>query len=104
MAIGMNCITEENIVEFYARVHVWENLLSQAHLRHRNPETEEIEERPITPEDLQKRIGLSTNASSESRSKWLKRMNEYIGSQMTEYSTYAKRKIEHLDQKDSIAA
>ena len=58
--IGMNGITEKNWKEFYARM-----LLDPC-----------IQLKPCQPEDVKAHIGLSTNVSSVSRTKWLKALME----------------------------
>ena len=64
MRIGMNSITEKNYKEFYARI-----LLDPNSRR-------EDGELFIQPEDVKAHIGLSTNVSSVSRTKWFKALME----------------------------
>lgn len=65
---GIGRITSENVAEVYARIALVEDLYG-ASLRR------DGEDRPITKDDVQMHIGLSTNASfkDESRSSFLKR-------------------------------
>ena len=62
MAIGMGSITEENWLEFYARMNVLERLHSYT---------------PIPSERIKEHIGLSTNVNNETRSQWIKRYFTY---------------------------
>jgi len=64
MRIGMNGITEKNWKEFYARM-----LLDPRSRR-------EDGYLFIKPEDVKAHIGLSTNVSSVSRTKWFKALME----------------------------
>jgi hypothetical protein len=64
MRIGMNGITEKNWNEFYARM-----LLDPRSRR-------EDGYLFIKPEDVKAHIGLSTNVSSVSRTKWFKALME----------------------------
>ena len=65
MRIGMNGITEKNWKEFYARM-----LLDPDSRRRENGCL------LIKPEDVKAHIGLSTNVSSVSRTKWFKALME----------------------------
>jgi hypothetical protein len=64
MRIGMNSITEKNWKEFYARM-----LLDPSSRR-------EEGELFIQPADVKAHIGLSTNVTSLSRTKWFKALME----------------------------
>jgi hypothetical protein len=100
MSVGIREITEENLPEYYARIHTWESLKG-AFLRHRNPVTKQTEDRPITIDDLRKRIGLWTNASTMNRTEWLKNFTSYVKREMDDYKGYAQNK---LTQSEPVAA
>jgi hypothetical protein len=60
LTVGIPTITDANWQEFYARVHLLD-------LLYRSPENW------IKPEDVQRRIGLTTNVSSLTRNQFVKR-------------------------------
>jgi hypothetical protein len=70
MLIGMNRITEGNYEEFFERVATYEHLngpwLRQTDRRFKNG----LKDRHITLADIEKHIGLETNASTVSRRQW----------------------------------
>jgi hypothetical protein len=92
MSVGIREITEENLPEYYARIRTWESLKG-AFLRHKNSETKQTEDRPITIADLRKRIGLWTNASSMTRTEWLRSFTSYVKREMDDYKDYAQNKL-----------
>jgi hypothetical protein len=61
MAAGMGEITEKNYIEFYLRVSASDAMSPW-------PKAE-----PITLEDVRRHIGLRTNVTTETASKWFKR-------------------------------
>lgn len=71
MSVGIGEITEANAAEFYARVHLVEQIdgPSMFGMPEGRPDT-------ITVEDVRQHIGLQTNATYkvETRSKWLSRV------------------------------
>lgn len=72
MIVGINPITETNWREFYARFHLVELLNGAFLLENRKP-------RYIKPEEVQRRVGLNTNASSLTRPAFLKlKLNRYF--------------------------
>lgn len=75
MVVGIGRITEGNAAEFYARLHAFERL-SGTYL------TEQGKDVYLTPEDVQRHIGLSTNVANETRAKWLKRV---LGGQVDDH-------------------
>ena len=81
MGTGIGDISEKNAPEFYARIHLLEEIDGKwlrfaTHFDAEN-QADEWEDRPITPEDVQKRIGLSTNVfPMETRAKWLSRVGK----------------------------
>jgi hypothetical protein len=92
MSIGIREITEENLPEYYARIHIWESLRGPYTSR-RDPETGKFKGKPVSVEDLRKRIGLWTNASTMSRTKWLKNLNTFLNQELDEYKGYAERDL-----------
>jgi hypothetical protein len=92
MSTGLNEITEENLTEFYARLHVWEKIVGPLTWG-TNEETGKPEERFIEVEDLRKRIGLHTNASRETRAEWRKRLSEYFDRQLNDCKRVAERSL-----------
>lgn len=71
---GIGQVTEQTAPEFYARIH-WLETKEGAFLNGTDPETGERKGRPITIEDVIRRIGLETNATykTETRASWIKR-------------------------------
>lgn len=72
MGVGLNGITEENLVEFATRCKILDGINGL-------PLTETLEDgshkkRGFTTDELQAHIGLRTNVSTEKRAPWLKRM------------------------------
>jgi hypothetical protein len=67
IGIGMGDITEENVDEFTARVMIWEKVRGN-YLR--------LDKEPyyLTRSDIERRIGLWTNASRETKAAWNKNM------------------------------
>ena len=92
MSTGLNEITEENLPEFYARLHVWETIVGPLTWG-TNEETGKEEERFIEVEDLRKRIGLHTNASRETRAEWKKKLSSYFDRQLDECKRAAERSL-----------
>ena len=81
MVVGMGEITEKNKGEFYARVH----LLDKVDGGFMSIMTEKgLTDRPITPEDIERWVGLTTNVGNTSRAAFLKtisnRMDRYARS------------------------
>jgi hypothetical protein len=73
MAIDMGEITEENADEFFKRVSIWEQIHG-AGMHKRNTETDEHEDVFMTLEDVERRIGLSTNVITTDREEWGERL------------------------------
>lgn len=88
MSVGIRDITEENIPEFYARLSVWESIVG-AMLYETDTETGKATERGVTVEDLRKRIGLHTNASSMTRAEWRKNLAAYFDRKADEHKRSA---------------
>ena len=67
LVIGMDEITEDNKVEFYTRLKMYEGLSGSMF-------TIEGKEYFFYTQDIERRIGLSTNATRETFSAWTRRM------------------------------
>jgi len=73
MGVGIGDWTEANAAEVYGRVHLMEAIYG-AMVRLPNPDGTGLTDRPITPEDVRRRIGLRTNVGkTETRASFLKR-------------------------------
>lgn len=71
MAVGIPEITEKNVDEFYARVHLFELLVGS----YRQKEGKAVY---ITKDDVKRRVGLYTNASRYTRNQFNKiRLERY---------------------------
>lgn len=70
MIVGIPRITEKNAKEFYQRVNLME-LINGAHL------SRDGQPRYITQEDVDARIGLTTNASEFSRAELWRRIQKH---------------------------
>ena len=92
MSVGIRDITEENIPEFYARLSVWEDIVGPM-LWGKDEETGELVERKFEVDDLRKRIGLHTNASSMTRAEWRKNLAAYFDRKANEYKRSAESKV-----------
>jgi len=79
MTVGIPEITEKNWEEYYTRVHAMESV-NGALLRHKNTETGEVSDRPLTPEDIEKHIGLKTNACLYTKAKFWKHIGNMFES------------------------
>lgn len=88
MSVGIRDITEETIPEFYARLRVWENIVGPM-LWGKDEETGKLEERKVEVDDLRKRIGLHTNASSMTRAEWRKNLAAYFDRKANEHKRSA---------------
>lgn len=67
MTVGLQKITHQNWQDFYLRVYIYEKVFDPF-LRDKNGK------RPITPEDVQRHIGLKTNSGSMSYPQFLKKV------------------------------
>ena len=72
MSIMMNTITEANWEEFYARLVMLEGVFGPQ--RYRYTEAEGKVDLFFQPEEIHRRIGLSTNANTETKAGFEKRM------------------------------
>jgi hypothetical protein len=84
MSIGMNTITDTNANEFYARVKVLEGSIGSFVSVIVDGEFTDYY---FTPADIQRRIGLHTNGSSDTRTKFLGRM---LRNSMADYDRLTK--------------
>lgn len=78
-AINMNAITETTAAEVYARMKVGHAFWARAGTP------------SITPLDIQRHIGLTTNAEPWSRSEWLKFCKDKIKRDLEGYESEARR-------------
>ena len=62
MAVDLGSITKKDVDEFFFRVETWEKLRGSF-----------LCDYTMTREDIERRIGLSTNVSNVTRTKWLKK-------------------------------
>jgi hypothetical protein len=67
MSVGLGEITDKNADEFYARCHIME----QTHGAYTRIGSEEVY---ITPQDIQRHIGLYCNVANETRAQWARRI------------------------------
>jgi hypothetical protein len=74
MSVDLGEITEKNKGEFYARVHAIELLNEGTFLANSSG----TRDRPITPEDVERWVGLSTNVVDKSRAYFLKRLSRAL--------------------------
>lgn len=77
MAVDMGEITKENYDEFFKRVSIWETI-NGAGKRKFDSETNEYEDIFMTLEDVERRIGLSTNVITRDREEWGERIAEIL--------------------------
>jgi len=70
LTVGLPGITSKNVDEFCWRIGIIEQHDGAFLQRHNGERYEEV---PLTREDITRRIGLSTNVSTESRTVWLNR-------------------------------
>lgn len=72
MEVGLGSITKQNAVEFYARLSLVEKVRG-AYVRRIPEDGGRPVEEPITLEQVQAHIGLSTNVARETPARWAKR-------------------------------
>lgn len=113
MTIGLNEITEENIDEWEKRLALANQIdwISKPFVWNGNePDADGknahcFEARPLTRADVERHIGLSTNASYESPSEWRKRVVEQMTREGLREAKINEKRNEELDaisQKESI--
>ena len=73
MGIGMGSITEENQSDFYCRVAMYEKLFGTMLSYWKDSKKVSV---PITPEDINNHIGLTTNVSKDTDASFRKRIVE----------------------------
>lgn len=94
ISTGINEITEENAAEVFARINLSERLNGPQLIRAIDPETGE---RPkdaaafITPEEVERHIGLWTNASPKTRTQFLKTFEYDLNSAAQRYERATKK-------------
>jgi hypothetical protein len=90
MSVGIRDINEKTIPEFYARLSVWESIVGP--MFYEEDENGKPTERGVTLDDLRKRIGLHTNASSMTRAEWRKNLAAYFDRKADDYKRRAEQK------------
>jgi len=103
MTIGLNEITEKNIDEWASRLALAYSVNWISPMTVYNGT--DWEARPLTRADLDRHIGLSTNATYESSTAWRKRVVEQMTSEGLRESKRAEKRNAELDavwQKDNI--
>lgn len=75
--VGIYKITEENWEEYYRRVNLMFQV-GETNFMLSNDGTTFGERIPITPADVHRRIGLSTNANTMSKTAFAKKVMEYM--------------------------
>lgn len=88
ISTGIREITAKNAAEVYARIHLLERLNGAQLIRAVDPETGERPEGQaafITPEEVEKHIGLSTNASLKNRAQFFKTFEYDLKSAIQRY-------------------
>lgn len=93
MAVDMGSLTEKNIDEFYERNNIVSRIIGKP-FRIWDEETQRSKEQDFTYEDLQRRIGLSCNVITETRSKFKKRWWDYLEREAKASLRYTKPKEE----------
>jgi hypothetical protein len=73
MGVGYGSITEDNASDFYSRVAMYEKLFGTMLSYWKDSEKISV---PITPEDVNNHIGLSTNVSKDTDASFRKRIVE----------------------------
>lgn len=73
--LGFTAITEANAEAVYARIAMYE-LLFGALVRYWPDGVENPVDQPMKPEHIREMIGLRTNVSNESQTRWLSRMTK----------------------------
>ncbi len=73
MGIGMGSITEDNQSDFYCRVAMYEKLFGTMLSYWKDSKKVSV---PITPEDINNHIGLTTNVSKDTDAAFRKRIVE----------------------------
>jgi hypothetical protein len=92
MSVGIRDITEKTVPEFYARLSVWESIVGP--MFYEDDENGKTTERGVTLDDLRKRIGLHTNASSMTRAEWRKNIAAYLDRKADDYKRRAEQQLE----------
>lgn len=75
MGIGMRSITESNWQDFYIRVKMWESIIGAFGSTWQNNERVPLS---ITAENIRRRIGLGTNASTFTMNEYVKHLRERV--------------------------
>lgn len=103
MGIDMGRITEDNVNEVFARVMIWEQVNGTG-MRKWNKETEDYESVPMTFEDVERRIGLSTNVTTRDREEWGERIAQILFDRADSEVAYIHRQRRWAAEKEESAA
>jgi hypothetical protein len=87
--VGLNQITAKNAAEFYARLSFIEKLRGPLRIN----TTPGAPALFFTPAEVQRWVGLKTNATPLTRSQFLLRFSGFLDGMVTEYKTPPKRLI-----------
>lgn len=81
MFIGINQITEDNVVDFAERTVLWERLFGTFLVK---PGPNGIERQPLTVADIVSHIGLTTNATPRTRAAFDKNVLAEVKNEATQ--------------------
>lgn len=73
MSVGINHITEDNWQDFYERLYLYERVTGAKLMRGARGDEKNF----ITPAEVYMHIGLSTNASSKTKTQFMKELYEW---------------------------
>jgi hypothetical protein len=94
IAVGIGDLSEVNAAEFFARLRLIERLDGPFLIRAVDPETGRRPEGPgafITTDEVRAHIGLTTNVSFESRTRWLNRVKHDLDRSVDRYKADAEK-------------
>jgi hypothetical protein len=94
MGIGMGSITEENEFIFYSRIAVYEKLFGNILSYWKDGKKIGV---PITPVDVHKHIGLTTNVSKETDASFRKRIIDNFNREQKHNFSFEISELENVD-------
>lgn len=98
MHVGLGEITEDNIDEWLDRIRLVEAASEFSFVYVRNEETGDVEPRAVTREDLEKRIGMRTNASEMTEHRFFMNLKHRYRSRKLDRAYLAARSDEEVDE------